>query len=479
MSERSADEPLPPDAATALTSAWGRGIFSTGAALLGAALVYFAFTADVRDPVHLPLGLLILFLAGLPSLLWARAGRPSLPIFEVLLLTTANAYAFPLLNGHQELIFYIPGDITTAALAVVTYQLTAIAAYLGTSGRASTHPFWREEVVTGEMGRWMTYGMALNTAYILASTFTEIIPASLESILRAVFFGIGIVSTFITSRRLGAGELTRGERLFFAANLALQCSGLIVTLFLVGAVSVLLLALVGYVSSRGRIPLVVCTLVLLTVAVLHHGKPEMRARYWQDGRYVPTLAEVPGFFREWLGHGLTFEEEGETRRMTSRLIERTSLFHIMCLVVSTTPHQQPFLDGETYRHIPAQFVPRLLWPDKPLGHVSTSRLSVYYGLQREEDTATTTIAFGMITEAFANFGFYGVAVIGALVAFCLKKAQCWGRDSPLFSYGGIVLVLLLAWSFQVEFTLSIWLASFYQACIAVLAAPVLLKRILG
>ncbi|PTY04671.1 hypothetical protein DB347_18335 [Opitutaceae bacterium EW11] len=453
-----------------------KGVFWSAVAALVGLEGYLWFNAEVRDPLHLPLGLAILFFATLPGLLWARRGLSSLPIFEVLLLTTANAYAFPLLNGHRELIYYSPEDVTTAALAVLLFQVVAIAVYEICGGRPSTHPFWRDEIIAGDVSRWLSYGMVLNTGYVLASTFTTWIPNQLESILRAIFFGVGIVCTFIMSRRLGARQLTAGERAFFVGNLAVQCVGMMSTLFLVGAVSTLLLALVGYVSSSGRLPLVIAGSLLLGIAVLHNGKPEMRARYWEPERRTPTVTELPAFFQEWIGYGIRFRND-EEGRIAAKLIDRTSLFHLMCLVVSTTPAQQPFLEGETYRDIPAQFVPRIFWPEKPLGHVSTSRLAVYYGLQTEEDTQKTTIGFGMLTEAYANFGFYGVAAVAALLAAAIKKLHAWSAGASLFSYGGLTLVVLLAWSFQTEFTLSIWLASLYQAIVAVLLIPFALRRV--
>lgn len=464
--------------ALARPRAWGEGLFLAGVVGLIATGAYFAEVAEVRAPIHLPLGLLIMTLACVPALLWAKRGRASLPAFETLMLTGANTYAFPLLTGHQEMMSYLPEDVTTAAWVVITFQTVAILVYEIVPGRPSTHPFWRDEVITQNLGRWLTRGIALNTAYVLISTFTDWVPPAFESMLRAVFFGIGIICTFITSRRLGRGELSPGEQLFFTINVLLQCITMMTTLFLVGTVSLLLLAMLGYISSSGKVPFVVVGIALVGLAVLHNGKSEMRLRYWEPEHIQPTISQVPGFFTEWIQYGLDFSNDPDSRtKITKKLIERTSLFHIICLVTSTTPSSLPFMDGETYRDIPAQFVPRIFWPDKPPGHVSTSKLSVYYGLQSEEDTAKTTIGFGMIAEGYANYGFMGVAGVGALLAFLIKKLQSWGQDSPLFSYGGLILVILLAWSFQVEFTLSIWLASFYQACFAVLLLPFALSRI--
>ena len=455
-------------------------MFLAASAILAGVELYYFFNAQVRDAEHLPIGLGMLLLAAVPALLWAKRGGSSLPVFEVLMLTTANAYAFPLLNGHRELIFYSSEDISRAGLAVILFQCSAIAVYELTRGRPSQHAFWRAEVVTQDIGRWMIYGMLLNTGYLYISTFTELVPASVESILRAIFFGIGIVSTFITARRLGEAHLSPGERAFFFANILTQALLMMSTLYLVAAVSLLLLTLVGYVSGSGKLPLIPTAAALFAIAILHNGKSEMRDKYWTNEYPAPGLTGLPSFYAEWFADGWKSREGDEGHaKLTSKLIDRTSLFHIMCLVVSSTPANQPYLQGETYLDIPAQFVPRILWPNKPLGHVSTSKLAVYYGLQTEEETQVTTIGFGMLAEAYANFGWFGLAGIAALLAYMIKKIQCLALDSPLFSYGGLILVIMLAWSFQVEFTLSIWLASLYQACVAVLIIPLTLKKLLG
>ncbi len=470
-------QPIKPPAAS-----WSHGISFSVLGLLGATLLYFFFNAEVRALEHLQLGCVMIALAFLPAYLWARRGRGTLPVFEVILFTTLNTYAVPMLSGHENLTLYAESDLTHAALGVIIFQAAAIITYQFFRGYPAQSSFWREEIITQNVGQILSYGLVLNTLFILLSTFTTVIPAEISSILRAIFFGIGIISVFTCSRRLGSGQLTPFETTFFALNLCLQIGGMIATLFLVGAVSTLLLALIGYVSARGKIPVIFCAVVFLALALLHAGKAPMREKYWKgDVRTVPTLTELPGFFLEWIDHGIksTGTDTEQDAKITNKLVERTSLIHILCLVTSRTPDFLPHLNGETYADIPAQLVPRIFWSDKPTGHVSTSRCSVYYGLHTEEDTAKTTIGFGMLAEAYANFGFVGLGALGVLIGFAIKRVQTWSNEGPLLSYGGILLVLLLAWSFQVEFTLSIWIASFYQACIAVLGLPFVLKKFLG
>jgi len=258
-----------------------------------------------------------------------------------------------------------------------------------------------------------------------------------------------------------------------------QCVASIATLFLVGAVSTLLLTVIGYVSSSRRVPVVASVAVLVVLAILHNGKSAMRDVYWDgDDRVVPAPSRLPVFFSEWIKQGLKTGADRNEGKLAAKLVDRTSLLQMMCLVASVSPSQQAFLNGETYKDIPAQFIPRILWAEKPTGHISTSKLSVYYGLQSEEDTARTTIGFGLLAEAYANFGFIGIAGIGVLFGFLIRKAQYWAADSPMLSGGGLFIVILLAWSFQTEFTLSMWLASFYQACMALLVVPYVIRTLL-
>jgi len=455
-----------------------RRTFALSATALAVLLGYLVFKSEVRTETHLLLGLLMALLATAPALAWVKREKANLPVFEVFMLTGLNAYALPLLNGHESLGLFSDGDITTAALAVVLFQVAAIATHEATSGRPRSGSFWRTELITQNAGRWLLHGMTLNCAYTCLTSFTTIMPAALEGPLRAVFFGIGLVCTFVTARRLGTGELTTNERLYFFGVLLVQCLASIATLFLVGAVSTLVLTVIGFVSSSRRVPFFASFAILLLLAVLHNGKSAMRDIYWaNEDRTMPTPMQLPGFFAEWMRQGLTPATDQKETKITAKLVDRTSLLQMMCLVASVSPSQQPFLYGETYKDIPAQFVPRFLWADKPTGHVSTSKLSVYYGLQSDEDTEKTTIGFGLHAEAYANFGLIGVVGIGIFFGFFIKKAQCWAAESPILSGGGLLIVILLAWSFQTEFTLSMWLASFYQAGMALLVLPYALRTL--
>ena len=452
-----------------------RKLFGYGLGGIALAIGYYTYSAKVEDPLHLYLGQVMIILSVLPSLLWAKQAKFGLPLFEVFMLTGINTYAIPLLSGHQALRTFDPGVITQAAFGVVLFQLVANFTFVFTRARPKKTTFWRAEIVTKDISRFLSYGMLITTAYTVLVGFTDLIPHDLEGIIRAISYGVGIIATFIQCRRWGEGVLPQNERVSFAILLIIQVIFSWATLFLVGGISIMLLGLLGYVSGSKKIPLLLLVIVLPLIALLHNGKSAMRQKYWEDGTPMPPITGLPAFFIEWVDYGLDPEIQSK-RTESNRLLERTSLFHIMCLVVAITPDHQPYLGGETYAQIPGQFVPRFFWPDKPVGHISTYTLAIYYGLQRAEDTKKTTIGFGLLTEAYANFGYFGLALLGAAFGFYFKSVSVWASESPILSYGGMLMVVLMAWSFQTEFTLSIWLSSLFQACVVVVGVPFFLRN---
>ncbi len=459
----------------------GRTLFNTGLALLAGALAYLGYHAQVYESLHLYQGLTIFTLSFVPGLLWAKSGGSRFPVFEPIMLLCANAYAIPLLNGHEQLLQYHPDVISKAGWAVILYQITAITVYQITRGRPGEGSFWNQEILGRQVEQYVVFGLVLSSAYVGVSTFTHWIPVEFESILRAGFFGVGILCTFISCQRWGRGELTESDKAIIICTLVPQMIFQTMSLLLIDTLSLLGIALLGYLSGGKRIPWIVILSAFSLLAILHNGKSQMRQKYWEYQVPLPGITGLPAFYGEWIGYGLQTSPEDGAHKISSgrKLLERTSLIHLLCLVINYSPDRQPFLNGETYGYVLPQLVPRVFWPSKPRSHIATYRLAVYYGLQDEDATNATTIAFGMLAEAYANFGMIGCVLLGTFWGFCLKKLQILSWLSPMFSLAGLMMILLTAWSFGSELTMAAWISSLYQAMIVVLGAPLILRKILG
>ena len=455
----------------------GRRLYLTGLVLLGAALLYLGYHADVSSDLHLYQGLLIFVLSVLPSLFWAKTGGSRFPAFEAIMVLCANAYAIPMLNARDQLSGYSDEVISRAGWAVIIYLASANLTYRLTRGLPGRSRFWLQSLITSKVEGMMVYGMVLSTVYMGVSIFTTWIPRELESTLRAVFYGVGILCTFVSSQRWGRGELKQTGKAVFVCTLVPQMIFMSVSLVLIAAITLIGIALLGYLSGGKRIPWLVIAVTFTVVAILHTGKTRMREKYWDTGLPAPTFTQLGDYYAEWIDFGL--QPTSGDKTVGQKMIERTSLMHILCLICSYTPERQDYLYGATYAHVLPQLIPRFFWPEKPRSHVATYELSIYYGLQREEDTTATTIAFGMVAEAFANFGLLGAIMLGVFWGFVHKKLQIWSTFSPMFSFAGLFMILLTAWSLSAELTLAAWVSSFEQAVLVVLGVPLLIRSLFG
>jgi hypothetical protein len=417
-------------------------------------------------------GLLILGLASAPALAWAAKRRPWFPVFEITCLTYIAFYAIPLLSNHSELAAF-PASVNTEAGLLVAVFLAMANLGFATSGGPVRAPEWATSSLLPEGAmRHIPVGQTINTVYVYCYTFTDFIPREFEGTFRALFFGLGTICTFILARQIGAGSLSRRQATWFVFNLSAQVVFLFAQLYLIGGISLIALALIGYASAKRSIPWVPVMLVLPLVALLHLGKPDMRAVYWQGGKPLPTLAELPAFFGEWIDYSI----EPRELRINSTLFERASLIQMLCLSVDRVPSLKPYMAGESYIDIPAQFVPRFIWPDKPSGLLSNVRLALYFNLVSIESATSVSIAFGVVAEAYVNFGFIGVAGLGLGMGMIFRRLSVLSQSAPMFSSLGILMILLTAWSFQIELVMATWLGSLFQASVVCIGLPLAYRR---
>jgi hypothetical protein len=334
---------------------------------------------------------------------------------------------------------------------------------------------------------WVPAGMALNAIYAYLSIYVGAFSPTVEGTLRALFFGVGTMSVFVLARLWGLGKLSRNQIGFFVASMLAYLVLTFSTLYLITGISLLALAFIAYASARRRVPWVILAASIAIIAMLHLGKAEMRNKYWDPGTHesygggapVRSLAELPAFFGEWTEDSLQAIQETKADATKSRvtLFDRASLIQMMCLAVSEVPDRKPYLMGDSYVDIPALFIPRLFWPDKPSSLLANVRLALYFNLVSSDSAFSVSIAFGPLAEAYVNFGFFGVALLGFVFGAAFKRIALLSDGMPQFSALGIFMILLTAWSFQVEQVMATWLSSLFQAAVVCIGMPVIFRRL--
>lgn len=444
-------------------------------ALIGA-VGYFVWSTGGDFSASFMLGLGILYLSTLPALQWAKHGRNWFPAFEITMLTCVAFYAIPLLGGHRELEAYDSDAITEAAGLIVLYLAAANLAFNASRSNPRPPPWATSSLLPEKMMRYLPLGMALNSVYLYFDIFTQLIPYNLAGSFRALFFGLGIICTFVLSREWGLGRVDARTRGMFILNLVVQILFLTAQLYLIRAISLLALSLIAYASSRRRVPWLVVGVALPMLALLHAGKPDMRRIYWEDNNPMPTVTQLPAFFTEWIGYGLGAGDSPEVEETRSSLFERASLIQMLCLSVDQVPELRPYLNGQSYVDIPALFIPRFIWPDKPSSLMANVRLGMHFGLIDPDSPYKVSIAFGMISEAYLNFGILGPPLLGLFTGLFFKRVALLSQNVPQLSALGLLTILLTAWSFQAEFVLATWVSSIFQAAVVCIGMPLAYRK---
>jgi hypothetical protein len=459
-----------------------RQLFRLGLGALIAGALWLVYKSELTDAVLLTMGAASMFLAALPALNWARNGELHCPVFEMFMLTSIPFYSVPLLAGHPDVLRFSDAATNQAAIALLLFQAAAIVTFFSAKARPIRSEILTVSLLPAGALRYAQTGMWLNTAYLYASAFLEVIPDEFGTMARAMFFGIGTVSLFIEMRRWGTGLLPSATKFAIAFNVFVQLVILFRSLYLIVGISVLLLALIGYVSTSRRIPVFAVVIFVPLLAVLHTGKSRMRIEYWGENGAQGTVSELPEFFVKWIEYGLSPPVADEDDRKTSlagKLFERASLFQMLCLVTERTPEDSPYLLGESYRFIPAQLVPSILWPDKPSSLLSNVLLAIHYKLVSASAPTSVSIAFGMIAESYANFGLFGCVLLGVVLGYGYKRLSLAAVGRPQFSAIGLTTILLAAWSFQVEQIFASWLVSMIQAAFVVIGGPIAFRIMFG
>jgi hypothetical protein len=387
--------------------------------------------------------------------LWVSSGAFGIPVLPVISALSYLYYAMPLLSGNT-LADYRPDDIVWAALSVGLFLTAASLAawpFLGVGRGRKKLPaiqvpgkarLIRTRSVNNlatndELYRLIFIGLAAGILYYMAiaSGVASYLGTTI-GVVRSVAVTLTSLACYLTGFARGAGLLT-GQRWFAALGGFLLVTALTMSgLFLVGGAVNIAAALLGYVLAAKRIPWIMLGSVFVVLSILNAGKLNIRNQYWDpDNQSLKnsSIVQVPGMMVEWFAAGIggtVSKALGSRQREGNSLLERTSLLHMVLAVQEATPSIIPYLEGGTYALLPSMLVPRFLQPDKTESQAGLNLLSVRYGRQRAEDTYKTTLGWGMVAEAYANYGNPAVIVVGALFgAFCGLLMRLSATAAPL------------------------------------------------
>lgn len=423
----------------------------------------------------------------LPFWLWCTRRVVGLPIIPGLALIDLIFIVLPILDYRATVREYSPGAHLATLFAQWLFLGVMTAAWYRIASRPAPLPrrILMLDPRKGTSGFYQQCALLIllvvnvylvldNSGFIYRHVYMRI-GGGWRNPVNSVISILSFLATFVLSLSLGQRALSTFMSILsvtlISTSMLLASSNLILN-----TITVQFCAwLGGFVLGRGRIPWVALLIFLSVVNVLHIGKWEMRRKYWEifDGVSRPlTLVDYPSFYAEWMGHGIAGLNRPANQERSDRtnILERTSSADMLLYAQRYVPAHHPFLYGRTYAVIPELLIPRILHPNKPRAHQGQVILNVELGRQTLNQTMTTYIAWGMLAESWANFGWLGPVLLGLFLGGLGGYISSISAYAPLASYRfAVATICCLLGLNSTQNVASIIFTTFFQAIIVISA----------
>jgi hypothetical protein len=123
-------------------------------------------------------------------------------------------------------------------------------------------------------------------------------------------------------------------------------------------------------------------------------------------------------------------------------MSRLDLLHQLIVVQERTPGTIPYYQGETYSYLTYGWIPRFLWPDKPIAQEANITFALDYGFLHDNQIDRTMMGISHIAEAYANFGLWGVGIIMGLQGLILSLMNI-SLNSPHSNGGRAIYISIM------------------------------------
>lgn len=409
-----------------------------------------------------------------PVATWLREGARWVPAAELFFLLHLQFYVAPFVNAKEDVLTISPeirlktGFIIIVYLVFCRFIYSLFRIFASRTGISLIDVLNRDldfgprkMVVWGGLVSWTIFNIGLQQGWLpnLGANF---------NLVRTMFSSAGTLSIFILFYEMGASRLSRNENYLLLTLTVLCLTWSISSGFLLYATLQASVALVGYSISRKKVPILAMLFSVSILAFLHIGKAEMRAQYWEQGRNYSTQEKsIWDVYEFWVAASwdrLTDPDVSE--RKVPSIFDRGSLLQYLSRVVEETPDVRPHINGRTYIESFSGFVPRFIWPDKPSANAANDYLSIYYEFLTEEGSQTTSVATGAISEAWANWGWVGIGLIGMTMGLILCIPSGLSINSSPLHMRFLLSIPFIPFAINLELILGHGLQSLLQGLFA-------------
>ncbi len=409
-----------------------RSHVSPGQALLFPALatvVCWYLSPNEITSVQAILAFLILLMPWVSYLSWRQQKGRDFPLFAMLAAMHWIYFAQPLFFGDRAIRGFAgeaPPELITMTVAMTVLGVICLGLGMRTrialwnsaklpdlTDSAMSWPYLRLVMIAG-----IVVGLRGSDPYAFGGGGRQILillQTAVPSTVFAFFFRKYILGT--------APPVDRALVYIFLGTRVLVglSSGWLGTLIWPGLICALI-----YITEGRRIPVLTAVLVLGSMVFLQVGKSSFREVYWERQTSGTMAERVLFWFDQSLSRwsdAIEGRSSETSQGLASETVGRLSLLTQAAHVLDWTPRIVPFQSGKTYSYMAVTFIPRFLWPEKPSMSEANQFYQVAYGLTRENQLHTVSIAVGFLTEGYINFGWWGVIVATYSVGLVLGVFQ--------------------------------------------------------
>lgn len=346
-----------------------------------------------------------------------RIRREVFPLLEMVLVQYAVSFALPVFY-EERLQIYVgmveasPRIVNVTLLAAILSVIGIVAGYLFAESVRKPRLPWAQFHVSPQ--RLFALGCVLTVGSVVVRSGLLRIPPSLShpaGVLLSANLGLAALALLMLRNQIGTGQRIVVGFIFVFSTVFGLVGGMTQA-----ALQPVLIWLVCTWIARRKFSWRFAAALLLGFFVLQPVKSQYRQNVWYAERELSFVDKARLYStlvtQYWVGerskHG---NQQAIVDQVRISAAQRLSMLLMTAHYVSWTPRVIDFRDGKSLLYPLYGWIPRVIWPDKPIAQEANKQLPVEYGVQRRESLGTTMFGVGHVAETYVTIGIAGLLPI--------------------------------------------------------------------
>jgi len=380
---------------------------------LGALFAYLFFAQDGYSTDVRVLAWVVFVVGSMPAVSYISNRRLYFPVIEIIFLSYVNAFSLPVFFQVSERIMVktlLPAGLPLAfCMLLVLFVMATL--WLGFRLAPSLLKGIKSPnlAMNCSNNRLFLYGCLLCLLSFMASFFSFGPYQGLINVVTSSVLGVALLSYLFWKRKLGLSK-----RIVFFSLVSLLVLEGVSTGMTQAMLEPLFVVYVCRCIVLEKLSIHYVVLGVVAFVLIQPVKLEYRAQVWGVASQKGLLEKVDIFTSKFYDHW--FSSDGENR-VAESTYNRTSLLLSTSHVIDWTPSVVPYAGGRTLYFLPVNWIPRFIWPNKPIAQQANIDFAIDYGVTTVRGARSTMFGVGHLGEAFMNFGAKGIGMVFLVIGF--------------------------------------------------------------